>query len=86
MIGELMIGAGAVTAGGFTYARRRQVRLYREFEGRLARIAGTSAPGLGAIGQRKAPNFSDRLAGVPDLLPARTFATLKADAERLVAP
>src|SRR5580658_6462481 len=51
MIGELMIGAGAVTASGFTYARRQRVRLYRELEGRLARLSGTQVPDLRAIWQ-----------------------------------
>jgi len=86
MIAELMIGAGTVTAAGFTYARRRRVRLYRDLEGRVARIAAAPAPDLGDLVQRQPPRFVDRFAVVPDLLPARTFAALKAEAERLVAP
>jgi hypothetical protein len=86
MIGELMIGAGAVTASGYTYARRRRVRLYRELEGRLARVSAAHAPDLLAIRQRAVPGFADRLAVVTDLLPAETFTTLRAEAERLVGP
>jgi len=86
MIGELMIGAGAVTAGGLTYARRRRVRLYRDLEGRLARISNAQSLDLGAGLRGATPDFGDRLAVVPDLLPADTFAALKAEAERLVVP
>jgi 2OG-Fe(II) oxygenase superfamily len=86
MIGELMIGAGAVTAGGFTYARRRRVRLYRELEGRLARVSAAYAPDLRALRQRAVPGFADRLAVMTDLLPAEAFATVRAEAERLVGP
>ena len=86
MIGELMIGAGAVTASGYTYARRRRVRLYRELEGRLARISAAHAPDLRAIQQRAVPGFADRLAVAADLLPTEAFATLRAEAERLVGP
>ena len=86
MIGELMVGAGAVTASGYTYARRRRVRLYRALEGRLARVSAAHAPDLLAIRQRAVPGFADRLAVVTDLLPAETFTTLRAEAERLVGP
>jgi hypothetical protein len=86
MIGELMIGAGTVTAAAFVYARRRRVRLYRDLEGHVAGIAGAPAPDLGDLAQREPPRFSDRFAVLPDLLPARTFTTLKAEAERLIAP
>src|SRR5258708_33485522 len=86
MIVELMIGVGAVTAGGLTYARRRRAGLYRELEGRLARIASARAPNFGGSWQRETPRFADRLAVVPDLLPAEIFAALKAESERLVTP
>jgi hypothetical protein len=86
MIGELMIGAGAVTASGYTYARRRRIRLYRELEGHLARVSAAHAPDLWAMRQREVPGFADRLAVVTDLLPAEAFATLRAEAERLVGP
>lgn len=86
MIGELMIGAGAITASGFTYARSRRVRLYRELERRLARISTTHALDLQGIRQREVPGFADRLAVMTDLLPARSFATLRAEAECLVGP
>jgi len=86
MIGELIIGTTAITAGGLTYARRRRVRLYRELEERIVWIANARAPELSAIPQRKSPGFSDRLAVVPDLLGAETFAGIKAEAERITAP
>jgi len=86
MIGELMIGAGTVTAAGFTYARRRRARLYRDLEGHVASIVDAQALDLGDLVQRDPPRFVDRFAVVPDLLPARAFAPLKAEAERLVAP
>jgi 2OG-Fe(II) oxygenase superfamily len=84
MMVELMIGVGAATAGGFTYARGRRVRLYRELGERLACIGRAQAPNLGASWQRETPGFADRLAVVPDLLPAEIFATLKAESEQLV--
>src|SRR6266566_5460148 len=86
MIGELIIGAGSIAVAGFTYARRRRVRLYRDLEGHVARIAAAPAPDFRDLVQREPPRFADRFAVVPDLLPGRTFAALKAEAERLVAP
>jgi hypothetical protein len=86
MIGELMIGAGTATAAGFTYARRRRVRLYRNLEGQVARIAGAPAPDLAGLARRELPHFTDRFAVLSDLLPAQTFAAVKAEAERLVTP
>jgi hypothetical protein len=90
MIGELMIGAGTVTAIGFTYARRRRVRLYRDLEEHVGRIVGAPAADLtadlGELARREPPGFIDCFAVLPDLLPAPTFAALKAEAERLVAP
>ncbi len=84
MIEELVIGAGTAAAVGFTYARRRRVRLYSDLERRLARIV--EAPDLADLAQRELPSFEDRFATVTDVLPATTFAALKVEAERLVAP
>jgi 2OG-Fe(II) oxygenase superfamily len=86
MIGELMIGAVAVAAVGFTYARRQRARLYRDLKGQVARIADEAVPDLGDLARREPPRFADRFALVADLLPAQTFAALNAQAERLVAP
>jgi hypothetical protein len=86
MMGELMIGVGAITVGGFTYARRRRARLYGDLEQRLVRISSARVPQLRACFDGAMPGFSDRLAVVPDLLLAETFATLKAEAERLIGP
>jgi len=86
MIGELVVGASTIAAVGFAYARGRRVRLYRYLEERLAPIANTPLPALDEIERRDMPGFSDRLAFVPNFLPARTFAALKAEADRLVAP
>ena len=85
MIGELIVGAGAVTASGYTYARSRRVRLYRELEGRMARISVQHAPDLAAIRSREVPGFADRLAVVPDMLPAAAFAALRGRAALPVA-
>jgi hypothetical protein len=85
MIEELVIGAGAAAAVGFTYARRRRVGLYRNLEERLTRVAG-AAPDLTSLAQRELPPFDDRFTTVRDVLPAPAFAVLKAEAERLVAP
>src|SRR5262245_59460373 len=86
MIGELMIGAGTATAAGFVYARQRRARLYRDLEGQVARIVGEPLPDLDDLAQRQPPRFVDLFAVLPDLLAPRTFAALKAEAERLVAP
>jgi hypothetical protein len=85
MIQELVIGAGAVAAAGYSYARRRRVRLYRDLQRRLANTAD-AAPDLAGLDQHVLPSFDDRFATVADVLPAPAFAALKADAERLVAP
>src|SRR5215470_6750169 len=86
MIGELMVGAGTAAAAGYAYARRRRAGLYRDLEGQVARIVAAPAPDVGDLAGREPPRFADRFAVIPDLLPARTFAALKAEAERLVAP
>jgi hypothetical protein len=85
MIEELVIGAGAAAAVGFTYARRRRAGLYKALERRLTRVA-EAAPDLGALAQRELPDFSDRFVTVPAVLPAPAFAALKAEAERLMSP
>jgi hypothetical protein len=85
MIEELVIGAGAAAAVGFTYARCRRVRLYEDLYRRLARVADV-APDLSALARRELPPFDDRLATVPDVLPAAAFAAIKAEAERLASP
>jgi hypothetical protein len=86
MIGELVVGAGTVAAAGFAYARQQRVRLYRDLEAHMARIADAPVPDLSDLAQREPPPFADLFAVMPDLLPARAFAALKAAAERLVAP
>jgi hypothetical protein len=86
MIEELMVGGGTLAAAGFAYARGRRARLYRDLEGHLSRIADAVTPDLGNLTRRAPPRFIDRFAILPDLLPAQTFAALKTEAERLVAP
>jgi 2OG-Fe(II) oxygenase superfamily len=86
MIGELVVGAGMVAAAGFAYARQQRVRLYRDLEAHVARIAHAPVPDLGDLAHREPPRFVDRFAVMPDLLPTRAFGALKAEAERLVAP
>jgi hypothetical protein len=85
MIEELVIGAGAAAAVGFTYARRRRISLYKDLERRLTRVA-EAAPDLSALAQRELPDFGDRFVTVPDVLPAPAFAAIEAEAERLTAP
>jgi hypothetical protein len=86
MIEELVIGAGTAAAVGLTYARRRRVSLYQNLERRLARIMEAQPPGVDGLAHRELPRFDDRLVTLPDVLPAQTFAAIKAEAERLVAP
>jgi hypothetical protein len=86
MIGELMIWLGAAATAGLTYARRRRIRLYRDLEKHLARIAATPAPPVGDLALRETPRFDSRLAVTLDLLPVATFAAIKVEAERLVVP
>lgn len=86
MIGELMVSGGTLATAGFVYARGRRARLYRDLEGHVSRIADALAPDLGNLARREPPRFVDRFAVLPDLLPAQTFAALKTEAERLVAP
>jgi hypothetical protein len=86
MIEELVIGAGTAAAVGFTYARRRRMSLYHDLEGRLARVVDAHAPDLHGLAQRDLPSFDYRFVTLPDVLPAQTFATLKAEAERVVSP
>jgi hypothetical protein len=86
MLAETFMGAGALAAGGFVYAKSRRARLYGKLSGRVAQISRAGAPDLAAIAARPSPGFTDRLAVVPDFLPAAAFAALAAEAERLLAP
>jgi hypothetical protein len=86
MIGELVIGTAAVTAGGLTYARQRRSRLYRELEAQIAGATRAQTLELQPLLGRELPSFADNLAVVTDLLPAEVFADIKLEAERLVAP
>src|ERR1700722_16794156 len=86
MIAETVIGAGAVTAGGYAYARGRRAKLYRGLADRIAGIKRKAALDLEALRAHSVPDFADRLATQPDFLPAASFEAVKAEAERLVAP
>ena len=86
MIAEAVIGAGAVTAGGYAYARGKRVRLYRGLADRVDRIKGAQSLDLEPLRERAVPSFADRLSTLRDILPLSIFATIKAEAERLVAP
>jgi hypothetical protein len=86
MIAETVIGTGALGAGGFLYARSRRARLYRDLAARVARIASANDLDLRSLATRPLPAFVDRLAVVPDFLPAAAFAALAGEAERLAAP
>jgi hypothetical protein len=84
MLFELALVTTATLAGSYVYARSRRQRLYRELAGRTASIVDTTRVGL--ADQRRAPGgFDERLAVIPQILDATTFATVKAEAERLVA-
>jgi len=86
MIGEMVIGAGAATAAGLTYARSRRVRLYRELAQRIGEVAAEKPLDIGPARQLALPDFKDRLAVVPTFLPPSALAQIEAEAECLVAP
>jgi hypothetical protein len=86
MLAETLIGTGAFATGGLVYARSRRARLYRELAERVAQIARAAEPDVPAMTACSLPGFGDRLAVLPDFLPAATFAALVREAERLVSP
>jgi Phytanoyl-CoA dioxygenase (PhyH) len=67
-------------------ARTWRPEHYRGLADRLEQIAKANTFEIGTVAQRPLPPFKDRLAVVPDFLPARSFSALTAEAERLVAP
>jgi hypothetical protein len=83
---EALVGTGALAAGGFVYAKSRRARLYGELTAQVAQITRAGQPDLTALAARPLPSFADRLAVVPDFLPAGAFAALAAQAEQLLAP
>ncbi|HEY4405006.1 MAG TPA: 2OG-Fe(II) oxygenase [Xanthobacteraceae bacterium] len=86
MLAEALTGAAALATGGFLYANSRRARLYRELATRIAQITRDHEPGPVLVDSRSLPGFEDRLAVVPDFLPAPRFAALAGEAERLVSP
>ena len=86
LIAETLIGTGAFATGGFVYAKSRRARLYRQLANRVADITRVHKPELTALASRSLPGFADRLAVVPDFLPAAVFAALAGEAERLASP
>lgn len=84
MLVETALGASAMLAGGYLYAYGRRMRLYRRLAGQMAGIVEATAVGLAAEG-RNLPDFSQRLAVIPDILDAPTFQAIRAEAETLVA-
>jgi hypothetical protein len=86
LIAETLIGTGAFATGGLVYAKSRRARLYRELGSRIAQISRAAAPDLAGLASRSWPGFADRLAVLPDFLPAPAFAALAGEAERLAAP
>jgi hypothetical protein len=84
MLAEMVIAAGAATGGGIAYARIRRARLYRTLAEKLARIVAIQAFDIGP--HATTPSFADRLAVMPDFLPAARFAALAAEARELIAP
>ncbi|HEY2231718.1 MAG TPA: 2OG-Fe(II) oxygenase [Xanthobacteraceae bacterium] len=81
-----LMGAGALAAGGFVYAKSRRARLYRALTARVVQMTRAGEPDLAAIATRPMPSFTDRLAVIPEFLPAAAFAALAAQAEQLLAP
>jgi hypothetical protein len=86
LIAETLIGTGAFATGGLVYAKSRRARLYRELGNRIAQITRAAAPDLAGLASRSRPGFADRLAVLPDFLPAPAFVALAGEAERLAAP
>jgi hypothetical protein len=86
LIAETLIGTGAFATGGLVYAKSRRARLYRELGNRVVQITRAAAPDLAGLASRSWPGFADRLAVLPDFLPAAAFAALAGEAERLAAP
>src|SRR5258708_24376708 len=86
LIAETLIGTGAFATGGLVYAQSRRARRYRELASRIAQITRAGAPDLAGLASRRWPGLADRLAGLPDFLPAPVFAALARQAERLAAP
>jgi hypothetical protein len=86
MLAETFMGAGALAAGGIVYAKSRRARLYGELAARVAQVTRAAAPDLTALAARPLPGFADRLAVIPEFLPAGAFAALAAQAEQLLAP
>jgi hypothetical protein len=80
------MGAGALAAGGFVYAKSRRARLYRALTARVAQMTRAGEPDFAAIAAHPMPSFTDRLAVIPEFLPAAAFAALAAQAEQLLAP
>lgn len=86
MIGELIVGSAAATAGGFAFTRHRRTELYRALEARVTTATCGRAPELRRDLPHETPSFADRLAVIPGLLASETFADLKAESEHLLAP
>jgi hypothetical protein len=86
MIAETVISACVLAAGSLALARWRRMKLYGELNQRLARIAAAPSFDPSAVVERSLPVFSDRVAVVPEFLPPRALAALRAEAESLIAP
>ena len=67
-------------------ARTWRTGHYRGLAARLRQVASAQAFEVAIPAQRPVPTFAERLAVVPDFLPAHGFAALSAEAERLLAP
>lgn len=79
---ELVAGAGAVIAGGFTIAKLRRRRLYKRFASRIAAIASDN-PMRPAARPEALPDFGQRFAIMPEALEPATFQAIRAEAEKL---
>jgi hypothetical protein len=78
---EAIIGASALTLGGFALAKRQRAALYAGLRQRVAAFA--PAGDLQELRARAAPAFAQRLAIIADALPAGAFAALRSEAQNL---
>jgi hypothetical protein len=86
MLTEMVLGTGAVAAGGFLYARAARARLYRLLTSRLAQIIRGHELDLATMAMPSLPSFADRFAVLPDFLTPASFATIAGEASRVATP
>jgi hypothetical protein len=83
MIAEIVMSSVTFAASAFLLARDRRNSLYDALTDRLVRIVDARRFDFGNALRRRLPDFSDRLAVVPDFLPGDGFSALRTEAEQL---